>query len=131
MITYDGILSFGSAATVYGVIAKLGETILSKVASADASSTRLAICAEVKDILLSVTEVVSDTNTACGEQSVDSLSKSLTQDCLARDAFFINSFVAGTGMFLGFQSQLPPKDSYLSSEIMQVACKWLVICIAA
>ena len=36
-----------------------------------ASSTRLAICAEVKDILLSVTEVVSDTNTACGEQSLD------------------------------------------------------------
>ena len=77
------------------VSVKLGETILSKVASANASSTRLAICAEVKDILLSVTEVVSDTNTACGEQSVDRKSKSLTHQHLARDTFVINSFVAG------------------------------------
>ena len=65
-----------------------------------ASSTRLAICAEVKDILLSVTEVVSDTNAACGEQSVDRLSKCLTQDCLARDTFFVNSAQA-TGKFSG------------------------------
>ena len=34
-------------------------------------------------MLLSVTEVVSDTKTACGEQSLDRKSKLLTQDCLA------------------------------------------------
>ena len=60
-----------------------------------ASSTRLAICAEVKDLLLSVTQVVSDTNTACGEQSVDRKGKSLTHDRLERDVFLINSCVTG------------------------------------
>ena len=72
----------------------------------------------MKDILLSVIEVVSDTNTTCGQQSVDRLGESLTQDLLARDAFLINSFVAGGEILQGFQSQLPPKDFRVSSDIM-------------
>ena len=79
-----------------------------------ASSTRLAICAEVKDLLLSVTEVVSDTSTACGEQSVDRKGKSLTHDRLERDAFLINSFVAGGQILERFQSQLEMPAPYLS-----------------
>ena len=85
----------------------------------------------MKDILLSVTEVVSDTNTACGEQSVDRKGKSLTHDRLERDAFLINSFVTGGEVTVGLGSQTIELAAYLSSEIMQVACKWLVICIAA
>ena len=110
MIMYGAILSFGSAATVYDAIAKLGETILSKVASADASSTRRASCAGVKDLLLSVTGVVSGTNTACGEQFVDRLSKCLTHHHLARDASLTNSFVTGR------QAQECPRDFSLNSH---------------
>ena len=72
----------------------------------------------MKDILLSVTEVVSDTNTACGDQSVDRLSESLTQYSLARDAFVINSFVAGGEILEGLQSQLERYGSYVSSDIV-------------
>ena len=71
MIMYGVILSFGSAATVYGVIAKLRETNHLKPEPGKASWTRLPICAAAKDILLSVIEVVSDTNTTCGQQSLD------------------------------------------------------------
>ena len=72
----------------------------------------------MKDILLSVTEVVSDTNTACGEQSVDRKGKSLTHDRLERDAFLINSFVAGTGILTELCCQLLESASYVPSDIM-------------
>ena len=72
-------------------------------------------------MLLSVTEVVSDTNTACGEQSVDRKSEWPTQHFLARDSFLTNSFVTGGEILEGLQSQLERYGSYLSSEIMQVA----------
>ena len=85
----------------------------------------------MKDILLSVTEVVSDTNTACGEQSVDRKGKSLTHDRLERDAFLINSFVAGGQVTAEPGKQTPGLVSYLPSYVMPVACKWAVIFIAA
>ena len=85
----------------------------------------------MKDILLSVIEVVSGTKTACGEQSLHRYGELLTQDCLARDAFLINSFVAGREVTVGLGSETIELAAYLWSDIMQVACKWLVICIAA
>ena len=67
----------------------------------------------MRDILLSVTEVVSDTNTACGEQSVDRKGKSLTHDRLERDAFLINSFVAGREVTVGLGSETIEFAAYL------------------
>ena len=78
----------------------------------------IPICAAVKDLLLCVTGVVIDTNTARGEQSVDRLSKSLTQDRPARDAFFISSCVAGGEILEELQSQLERHGSYVSSDIV-------------
>ena len=72
--------------------------------SGKASCTRLPICAAAKDILLSVAEVVSDTNTARGEQSVGRKSGSLTQDRLPRDAVLTNSFVTGREVLRGLQA---------------------------
>ena len=86
----------------------------------NASSTRLAICADVKDLLLSVTEIVSDTNTACWKQSLDRKSKLQTHQRLARDAFVINSFMAGGEILPEFQAQLPVPAPYSSSNSIQV-----------
>ena len=85
----------------------------------NASSTRLAICADVKDLLLSVTEIVSDTNTACWKQSLDRKSKWQTHQRLARDAFFINSFMAGGEILGKLQAQVWTPFPYFTSENIQ------------
>ena len=55
----------------------------------------------------------------------------MTQDRLTRDSFFINSFMAGGEILQEFQSQLPLFVAYLSSDVIQAECKWVVIFIAA
>ena len=65
-------------------------------------------------MLLSVTEVVSDTKTACGEQSLDRKSKLLTQDCLARDAVLTDSFVADREILRRLQAHFRMPAPYLS-----------------
>ena len=45
-------------------------------------------------------------------------------------SLFTQAFVAGGEVTVGLGSQTIEFAAYLSSEIMQVACKWLVIFIA-